>query len=694
MREKKIMSAVKHGGIACEKGGRGVLLAALAVVCSFVLALAFVANAWADEAAPIADDDVFVALYARDGGGYTLVFQKGEGARAEYGPLEKVYPLDEVISGGLVNPLDGKRSYVLSAVVADALQPEDTSQWFQGLENLEQVDISKLDTSKVTHMGYMFEGCGSLKSLDLSRFDTSSLEEAYGMFQGCSSLETIDLSKFDTSKMVDADWMFDGCSSLKSLSFPKSFKTGAVESMGRMFRGCSSLKALDMSSFDTSKVTDMGLMFSGCSSLETIALPTTLKTDMVTSMEKMFEGCSSLKSIDLSKFNTSKVTNMSGMFWGCSSLKVIQFPATFTTDWVTDMCYMFEDCTSLKSLDLSKFDTAKVTNMGSMFSGCTSLKSLDLSKFDTAKVTNMNSMFYDCSSLKSLDLSKFNTARVTDMTYMFSGCSSLKSLDLSKFDMESVGDSFFLMLSRCDSLDKITLPSTGDFTIAGLPFDRGGEPLRWRNEKGEVFEADAIPARTAGTYIAVVGDDGSDNNGSGGNSGNGDGNGGSNNGAGNGNGGSSNGSGTANPAPKRTVAFSEAVALPLDATGVAMDKDDIVRDLAKRFGSREGFPTDASSVAVTIMLGGKEVEAIDPTRAGTYEVMAVYSMPDGTERVIEATYTVADPAAKTPVKSAARSATRLAQTGDEVAPAVPLATAALAACALAAAVAVRRRARG
>ena len=88
----------------------GVLLAALAIVCSLALALAFVANAWADEAAPIADDDVFVALYARDGGGYTLVFQKGEAARAEYGPLEEVYPLDEVIPGGPGNPLDGKRS--------------------------------------------------------------------------------------------------------------------------------------------------------------------------------------------------------------------------------------------------------------------------------------------------------------------------------------------------------------------------------------------------------------------------------------------------------------------------------------------------------------------------------------------------------------------------------------------------------
>ena len=94
------MSAVKHGGIACEKGGRGVLLAALAVACSFVLALASIANAWADEAAPIADDDVFVALYARDGGGYTLVFQKGDAEKSEYGTLEEACSLQDYLNGG------------------------------------------------------------------------------------------------------------------------------------------------------------------------------------------------------------------------------------------------------------------------------------------------------------------------------------------------------------------------------------------------------------------------------------------------------------------------------------------------------------------------------------------------------------------------------------------------------------------
>ncbi len=576
------MSAVKHGGIACEKGGRGgVLLAALAVACSFVLALAFVANAWADEAAPIADDDVFVALYSRDDGGYTLAFQKGDAEKSECGTLEEACSLQDYLNGGPgAQWKEEKRSSVTSAVVADALQPTDTSYWFEGLTNLERVDISKLDTSKVENASNMFHSCAVLKAVDLSRFDGSSLKEAFGMFFGCQSLESLDLSKLNASNLENA--------------------------------------------------------------------------------EAMFYGCASLKSLDLSGLNTSKVTTMNRMFW---------------------------DCSSLEAMDLSKFDTAQVTDMYGMFRGCSSLKALDLSKFNTSKVTNMLGMFGECSGLTTLDLSVFDTAHVKNMKSMFEMCSSLKTLDLSRFNMTQVTDSDE-MLSGCASLESISLPATGDFAKVGLPGDRGGAPLKWRNENGEVFAADAIPARTAGTYTAVVGDDGSDNDGPGGDNGNGSNGGNSSSGNGNGSGGS-----TA-PAPKRTVAFSEAVALPLDATGVAMDGDDIVRDLAKRFGSREGFPADAENVAVTIMLGGEEVDTIDPRRAGTYEVTAVYSMPDGTERVIEVTYTVADPAAKAPVKPTAKSATRLAQTGDEMPVAVPAATTALAACALAAAVAVRRRARG
>ncbi len=700
-REGKANMGEAARGTLRAKGFTALWTLALMASVAFSLALASASGAWADEAAPVADDDIFVALYSRDGGGYTLVFQKGEGARAEYGPLEDIQPFRDDANAPAHQWIEEeKRPYVVEAVVADAFQPQSAAWWFYDLENLEQVNMAKLDTSKVKSARRMFHDCRSLKSIDLSKFETTSLEDASQMFAGCSSLVSLDLSRFDTSKVTDMSQMFLGCSSLKSLSFPKSFRTGAVVNISGMFTECASLKTLDLSGFDTSRATDMNNMFSKCSSLETIVLPVTFQTSIVTDMSYMFSGCSSLKSLDLSRFDTSKVTDMEWMFNGCSSLKDIQFPATFTTGWVTDMGYMFNDCSSLESLDVSKFDTARVTDMGSMFNECRSLVFLDVSKFTTSKVVNMNSMFQECSSLSSLDLSEFNTSNVVDMTRMLSYCSSVGSLDLSKFDMTRV-EHLFMMLSDCNSLTRISLPATGDFTTSGLPYWRDGNDLKWRNEKGEVFAADSIPARTAGTYTAVVEGNGSGDGSDGDGGGSDNGNGGSNNGFGNGNGsgsgngnGGSNGGTTADPAPKRTVAFSEVVTLPLDATGVAMDKDDIIRDLAKRFGSREGFPAGASSVAVTIKHGGEEVDAIDPRHAGTYEVTAVYTMPEGTERVIEATYTVAEPAAKTPVKATVKSGARLAQTGDEATPAVPLATAALAACALAAAVAVRHRARG
>lgn len=552
------------------------LLTAFAIACSLVLALTSTLSAWADDAMPLAGDDVFTALYARDGGGCTLVFQKGDAEKSEYGTLEEVCSLRDYLDDGPdAQWKEEKGASVTSAVVADALQPTDTSYWFEGLMSLEQVDISKLDMSKVENANNMFHGCLALKAVDLSRFDGSSLKEARGVFFGCQSLESLDLSKWNASNLENA--------------------------------------------------------------------------------EALFYGCSSLKSLDLSGLSTSKVTTMNRMFW---------------------------DCSSLEALDLSKFDTAQVTDMYGMFRGCSSLKSLDLSKFNTSKVTSMLGMFGGCSGLATLDLSAFDTSTVKNMASMFEDCSSLTSLDLSQFDMTQVTD-FDEMLSGCVSLDAITLPATGDFANAGLPGDRGGAPLKWRNEQGEMFPANAIPAHTAGTYTAVVEGNGSDGNGGAGDNGSGDGD------------GSGNGDGSDSPAPdgQRTVVFSETVSLPLNAAGAAMTKDDIVRDLADRFGSREDFPTDATDVAVTVVLNGEEVDAVDPRRAGTYQVTAVYAMPDGTERVIEVAYTVAGSTPQAPAGTSTRSTTPLAQTGDEF-PTAPFAAMVFSACALAAAVIARRRVRG
>ena len=706
--------------------GARVIAAFCASALMVVAALGIVMGSTLPALAADADQDIYAIFYENpDKKSYTLVIQNGDTVDTSYGEPANdgvILVCDEAPSpagscgciqmGSSRDPLLPYEyvGYTTKVVVKPGVKPHSLSGWFGGFGGLETIDLSGLDSSEVESMEYMFSGCASLKELDLSSLDTSRVlyfggpNDGEGMFSGCSSLTSLDLSSFDMGQATAVGFLFSDCSSLESIKLPNSLTMKSVSDMSGVFSGCSSLKSIDISRFDTSRVTNMRFLFSDCSALTSIAFPASFKTSLVENMYGMFSGCASLKSIDLSMFDTSRVTSVAGMFEKCSSLDSLDL-SKFDTSKVTDMECMFNGCSSLKSIQFPvAFTTSWVTDMGNMLQDCSSLESIDLSKFDTSKVTSMDYMFSGCSSLTSIAFpASFKTSLVENMYGMFSGCASLEALDLSRFDMAKVDAAMSAdrenyaicwMFTGCDSLFKVSLPAMGDFAKANLPDRRDdmkwGESLKWRNEKGEVFAANAIPARTAGTYTAVVvgsdlsGD--SDGDGSGSDNGNGSGGNGDNSGSGNGNGsggnggsnnGSGNGSGSNNPVPKRTVVFSEAVTLPLDTTGVAMDKDDIVRDLAKRFGSREGFPARAESVAVTIMLGGGEAEVIDPRRAGTYEVTAVYAMPDGTERVIEATYTVADLAAKTPVKAAVKSGTRLAQTGDEVSATVPLVTVAL-----------------
>ena len=346
------------------------------------------------------------------------------------------------------------KSSIVSAKIKKTVTAKTASKAFYKCESLQSVDLSGLDTSKVTSMLYMFAGCSSLSSLDLSSFDTSKVTSMFYMFGGCSKLASLDLSGLDASSATDMGSMFAGCSSLSSLDF-SSFGTSKVTGMSYMFYGCSSLASLDLSSFGTSKVI---------------------------SMYCMFDGCSSLSSLDLSSFDTSKVTGMYGMFYGCSSLSSLDL-SSFGTSNVTDMAFMFYGCSSLSSLDLSSFDTSKVTSMHGMFHGCSSLASLDLSSFDTSKVTGMSYMFGGCSSLASLNLSSFGTSNVTDMAFMFYGCSSLRSVALGgRFSFRGAKN------ARQCSLPKLK----GD-GLTGF----------WENvETHELYAEDEIPNNVAATYAA------------------------------------------------------------------------------------------------------------------------------------------------------------------------------------------------
>lgn len=252
--------------------------------------------------------------------------------------------LDENNSGEVVAYIKDNTVYISSNKTIYA-NPE-SDYFMNNFENIKEVDISNLDTSKVVNMKYAFNGCSSLKKINTDKLDTSNVENMSSIFANCTSLESVDLSKLNTKNVTD---------------------------MSDMFFKCSNLKSIDLSNFDTSNVENMSYMFGDCNGLT---------------------------EINLNDLNTKKVTNMMSMFANCKNLNEIDL-IDLDTDNVTNTSYMFTGCLNLTKLDLSNFNTSNVTNMSYMFASCESLKDVNLENLETKKVENMNGMFYVCRNLKA-----------------------------------------------------------------------------------------------------------------------------------------------------------------------------------------------------------------------------------------------------------------------------------------------------
>ncbi len=189
--------------------------------------------------------------------------------------------------GGVIAPINSQRLFGTS--------DNENSMKFQ------TIDLTNLDTSKVTDMSYMFYNCDDVTNLNINNLDTRNVKKMNRMFQNCKSMTTLNISKFNTSQVND---------------------------MSSMFLNCTSLEKLDLTSFTTSNVTSMEYMFYRCSSLKELKV-TSFDTKGVTLMRAMFADCASLTSIDLRNFNTILASNttdngrngMANMFVNCSGLQ-------------------------------------------------------------------------------------------------------------------------------------------------------------------------------------------------------------------------------------------------------------------------------------------------------------------------------------------------------------------------------------
>lgn len=222
--------------------------------------------------------------------------------------------------------------------------------------------IAQNNSSSV--IAWIEDGTTTLKiSTQVKGVKVVANENCYMMFCKLSKLTHLDLSNLDTSKVTNMEFMFFGLTSLKTLDV-SNLNTSSVTNMACMFMGCTSLKTLDVSNLDTSSVTTMECMFAGASNaymgLTEILGLENLDTSKVTNMSFMFSYCPSLESIDLSSFDTSKVTNMEAMFQDSTNLKTIYVGSKWNVSNVTNGNDMFYNATSVVGQSGTKYDSNKV----------------------------------------------------------------------------------------------------------------------------------------------------------------------------------------------------------------------------------------------------------------------------------------------------------------------------------------------
>ena len=185
------------------------------------------------------------------------------------------------------------------------------------------------------------------------------------MFSSCSGLTSLDVSGLDTSKVTNMSYMFSNCSGLTHLNVSGNYvKRSELDDIIRRINVLRS----DVDSLLQNNGGENGgevLYYNPTMSIENDRAVNGFDTSKVTNMESMFSGCSGLTSLDLSGFNTSNVTNMSNMFKNCSSLTNLDSMQNISVS--LDLSATILDVTSLLDVidNLTTVTTTQTLTLGS-----------------------------------------------------------------------------------------------------------------------------------------------------------------------------------------------------------------------------------------------------------------------------------------------------------------------------------------
>ena len=133
------------------------------------------------------------------------------------------------------------------------------------------VNIKVNFSNPLPNLDFMFEGCEDLIDVNLFQIN-SSIDSMIYTFTNCHNLQQVDISSIDTSNVTSMDFLFAGCENLIELEGFEDLNTTSIQKTAGMFVDCESLINVNLSHFHLDNITESNGMFINNPSLHFVDL--------------------------------------------------------------------------------------------------------------------------------------------------------------------------------------------------------------------------------------------------------------------------------------------------------------------------------------------------------------------------------------------------------------------------------------
>lgn len=237
----------------------------------------------------------------------------------------------------------------------------DASYLFYGgarINNYESIMSLLKDVTNTSYMFFSADDNKVFEDLDLSMLDTSKVTNMNSMFRQLN-ISCLDISSLDTGNVTDMSYMFNNMSVCKSIIFGEKFDTSKVTNMSNMFYN-NGIENIDLSIFNTSKCTNMSSMFGSCQKLSGTLNFDTIDTSLVTDMSSIFSSCRNIEEIlNLSAPKKAGITI--GFPNGTSTTRYALKRLTFKTD-LPEGVYSIRSAISIKYCSIERSGMIEMFN--------------------------------------------------------------------------------------------------------------------------------------------------------------------------------------------------------------------------------------------------------------------------------------------------------------------------------------------